>query len=122
MSILSEKEVIAQAIEVYNYQEGDKIPVEVIDSIISEYATGTKAYRMKKTIYCESFYNNVQSYIVSNGVREPSYGLSQIHLPSHPSVTKEQALDVRFAIWWMSENWENTKWFGYNRTLDKCNH
>ena len=27
-----------------------------------------------------------------------SYGLVQIHLPSHPSITKEQALDPYFAI------------------------
>lgn len=35
------------------------------------------------------------------GERERSYGLAQIHLPSHPTVTKEQATDPDFAITFM---------------------
>jgi hypothetical protein len=105
----------------FAYVEGDKIPEFVIDYLVDKYADGNKAYQMKRTIFCESGYANVQSYIIDRqGVREPSFGLAQIHLPSH-IVTKEQALDVEFAVSWMSDNWEDTAWYGYNRILDKCN-
>lgn len=102
------------------YKEGDEIPVEVIREIISRYATGTKAYQMERTIYCESSNKNVQSYIVKNWIREESYGIAQIHLPSH-KITKEQALDPEYSINFMSERWEDTKWYGYLRLEDKCN-
>jgi len=123
---LHPKELIAEAIPeevTFAYEENDKVPQFVIDGIIERYATGTKAYQMKRTIWCESFNNNVQSYVIDRrGNREESYGLVQIHLPSHPTVTKEQALDVEFAIRWMSNNWEGTAWYGYSRKLDKCSH
>ena len=113
-----EKVVIAQ--EIIKYKEGDKIPESVIDELIVKYATGTKAYQIKRTLYCESGYNNVQSYITKNGKREQSFGISQIHLPSH-NITKEQALDPEYAIKFMSDRWEDTKWYGYLRLEDKCN-
>lgn len=40
----------------------------------------------------------LQSGIYSNGKREQSYGLAQIHLPSHPYVSLEEATDPKFAI------------------------
>lgn len=43
-----------------------------------------------------------QSEYVSNNVREDSWGLSQINLPSHNDVTKEQAQNPKFAITWMA--------------------
>lgn len=110
-------------IEPIKYQEGEKVPQEEIDKIISQYATGDKAYQIKRTIWCESHNWNVQSQIIDRtGNRELSYGLGQIHLPSHPSITKEQALDPEFSIKWMAANFENTKWYGYSRELDKCNN
>jgi hypothetical protein len=42
---------------------------------------------------CES--NLDSSMVGDNG---QSYGIAQIHLPSHPNITKEQALDKQFAI------------------------
>lgn len=72
------------------------------------------------TIYCESMFYNIQSGIVVEGVREPSYGLAQIHLPSHPEVTVEQALDPLFSVDWMMEHWSDEKWYGYDRTTDTC--
>jgi len=72
------------------------------------------------TIYCESMFYNIQSGIVHEGVREPSYGLAQIHLPSHPKVSVEQALDPYFAVDWMMEHWHTVKWYGYDRTTDSC--
>lgn len=48
-----------------------------------------------------------QSDIVYRGVRENSWGAWQIHLPSHPTITKEQAQDIYFATEWSAEQWEN---------------
>lgn len=51
-----------------------------------------------RVLKCESSFVSEQSRIYKNGVREPSFGIAQIHLPSHPDVTKEQALDEEFSI------------------------
>ncbi len=108
--------------EKVTYKLGDKIPEVVIDEIISRYATGTKAYQMKRTLFCESVgFQNVQSFVVTNGVREPSYGIAQIHEPSHPQVTREQALDPEFSIKFMSDNWGKVAWYGYIKSTDSCN-
>ena len=103
------------------YKLGDKIPIEYVRGLISQYATGTKAYEMERTIACESQYWNVQSNVISRGLREDSWGIAQINLYWNPSVTKEQALDPEFAIKWMSERWGVTKWYGWNRTTNSCN-
>lgn len=44
----------------------------------------------------------LQSGYFKNGKQEQSYGLSQIHLPSHPDITHEQATNPKFAISWMA--------------------
>jgi len=103
--------------------ENEKIETleEKIIRLVDTYATGTKAYEMKKTIYCESGYKNIQSNIVKNGVREDSWGVAQINLYYHPQVTKEQAMNEEFAVKWMSDNWGKVKWYGYIRNTDSCN-
>jgi hypothetical protein len=97
------------------FKEGDLIPLEYINRTIALHATGTKAYQMQRTLFCESHYRNIKSRLP-----EESYGIAQIHLPSHPDITKEQALDPDFAIKWMANNW-NTKWYAYSRLNDTCN-
>lgn len=52
---------------------------------------------------------DLQSYHVSNGVREQSYGLAQIHLPSNPEVSKEEAQDPEFAIEFMAQKFQDGK-------------
>lgn len=48
---------------------------------------------------------DLQSRIINKkGIREESYGLSQIHLPSHPDISKEQATDPDFALEFMAKN------------------
>lgn len=106
--------------EAKTYELGDEIPEEVIDNLIARHATGLKAYQMKRTLWCESRFYNIQSNIVRRGVREESYGIAQIHLPSHPSISKEQALDPEFAISFMSEYWNSVAWYGYSRSSDVC--
>lgn len=79
------------------------------------------------TIYCESLFYNVQSNVVdSAGNREDSWGLAQLHLPSHKHVTRDQALNPYWAIDWMLENWNSDlaragkMWFGYDRETATC--
>jgi hypothetical protein len=81
---------------------------------------GVSGYQMERTIECESRFNNVQSSAYKNGVREDSWGLAQIHLPSHPDVTREEALNEDFAIEWMASHFYKVKWYGYVRSTDKC--
>ena len=50
------------------------------------------------TVECESHYRNIQSQIVKDGIQEDSWGIVQIHLPSWNNITKEQALDIEFAV------------------------
>ena len=49
---------------------------------------------------------------------EQSYGIAQIHLPDHPSVTKEEAINPEFAIEFMAKNFAQGKqkmWMGYEK-------
>lgn len=54
---------------------------------------------MNIAIKCESNYN--PNAVGDNG---NSFGLVQIYLPAHPNITKEQALDVEFALDFMAKN------------------
>lgn len=103
------------------YILGDTIPEVVIENMISEVATGTKAYQMERTIFCESEYQNIQSRMIKNGEQEDSWGIAQINLYWNNKVTKEQALDPKYSIKWMSDNWNTTVWYAYNRKTDTCN-
>lgn len=46
-----------------------------------------------------------QSDHYRNGVREDSWGAWQIHLPSHPNITKEQAQDPYWSTAWAAKQW-----------------
>lgn len=74
-----------------------------IAELVSAYSIkyGVNPTKVLETIRCESRFKNVQSSIVSNGIREDSWGLVQIHLPSHPTISKQQALQPEFALQWM---------------------
>lgn len=71
-----------------------------VPQMIEKYAVEYRvsAERMTRTIQCESTFN---PDAIGDGGH--SFGLSQIHLPSHPTVTREQALDEEFAIKFMAE-------------------
>ncbi len=72
---------------------------------------------MYSTIRCESHFRNIQSGIYKNGIREDSWGIVQIHLPSHPNITKDQALDISFAVDFMAQEFSKGnqwKWSCYN--------
>ena len=83
---------------------------------------------MMSVINCESQYHpSIQSkhvYTERNvpkgyavGDREQSYGLVQIHLPAHSSVTKAQATDPEFAVDFLAKNLavgKGSMWTCYN--------
>lgn len=52
------------------------------------------------------------------GTREKSYGVAQIHLPDHPDITYEQAIDPRFSIEYMASEFSKGRqkqWMGYSK-------
>lgn len=67
---------------------------------------GVSFDQMWGTIMCESHGSTtVQSrHRRPDGTREQSFGLVQIHLPAHPNVSKEEAIDPEFAVTFMAEN------------------
>ena len=60
---------------------------------------------------CESNLN-----ILAIGDQNSSFGLFQINLPSHPEVTKEQALDPVWAVEWSAKKFKKNPriWTCYN--------
>src|SRR3990167_114172 len=84
---------------------------------------GVSGYQMERTIECESRFNNIQSTAYKNGVREDSWGIAQIHLPSHSEVSRLEAMNEEFAIEWMAQNFNNpyVTWYAYSRKYDRCN-
>jgi Transglycosylase SLT domain len=76
---------------------------------------GVSPVAMSAIINCESQWNyTIQSqhtYHEKNvpngyqvGDREQSYGLVQIHLPAHPHIKKEDAINPEFAIDFLAKN------------------
>ena len=61
---------------------------------------------MARIITCESNWNTqIQSrHYYKSGGREQSFGLVQIHLPAHPTISKEDALDPYFAADFLAIN------------------
>lgn len=70
----------------------------------AQYGLGSSFYN---TLKCESAgWQNKQSQVLHpagpNGL-EDSWGVAQIHLPDHPEITKEEALDPTVAVPWAAE-------------------
>ena len=86
---------------------------QLINAKAKEY--GVSSYVMNTVVNCESQYvTDIQSKHrykkdrphegVVRGQREQSFGLVQIHLPAHPNVKMEQAVDPEFAIDFLAKN------------------
>lgn len=76
------------------------VPLTIPEKIVkyaNEYNVSAEVIR--NVMKCESSFN--PNAIGDGGT---SFGLSQIHLPAHPDITKEQALDEDFAIIYMAKN------------------
>lgn len=83
------------------YAQAPAVPIEqmTVPELGRHFAVeyGVEPSRILSTIECESSYNPMA---IGDGGH--SYGLAQIHLPSHPKITKEQALDKVFAVRFMA--------------------
>jgi len=75
--------------------------VEEIKSMVDYYADkyGVSRQLMQKVVNCESSYNYKA---VGDGGK--SFGLSQIHKPSHPTITYEESTNPDFALDFMASN------------------
>lgn len=59
-----------------------------------------------ETLKCES---SLKATAVGDGGK--SFGIAQIHSPSHPTITREQALDPYWAMEWTAKEFsEGRKW------------
>ena len=81
----------------------DRVEIKAHISIpekIDYYANlyNVKPSLMRSIIGCESSFNPN-----AIGDNNTSFGLSQIHLPAHPDITKEQAFNEDFAIEFMAK-------------------
>lgn len=59
-----------------------------------------QASRIIKVVDCESSFNTL-----AEGDNSRSFGLVQIHLPAHPTVSKAQATDPKFALDFIIKEW-----------------
>lgn len=76
---------------------------QVVKQLILDTAVayGIDGERFLATAMCES---GLRTDAVGDGGR--SYGIFQIHLPAHPTVSKEQAFDPKFAVDWSAKNFK----------------
>ncbi len=79
------------------------VPSATQMALINKYSEkyDVSAKTMLAVMSCENpeFDEDLQSRVIQkDGTREESYGLVQIHLPSNPNVTYEQATDPDFSI------------------------
>ena len=109
------KEVITPVVYAQEPEEPKVVQIEVridwnearIEKEIQEKAEhyNVSASEMNRVIQCESTGSTtIQSWQIQPYGRELSFGLVQIHLPAHPNITKEQAIDPTFAIDFLAKN------------------
>lgn len=73
---------------------------QLVDAAIARHPSVSRE-QLYGTLYAESHFENVQSDVIAaDGAREESYGVCQINLPSHPEVSKDEAMDPAFCIEW----------------------
>ena len=68
---------------------------------------GLHTQKFLHTLNCENLFRakGQSEHINEKGEREMSFGAAQIHIPSHSTISQEQAEDPEFAIKWMAEKW-----------------
>lgn len=76
------------------------------EGLIARYASefGVSETQMAQTIQCES-----QGFSGAIGDHGMSYGIAQIHLPAHPDISKEEALNKEWSIRWMAQQFSLNK-------------
>ena len=96
--LFTAKPVIAEPAEIQEQTTGELI------SFYSHYYNVNED-TLHKVINCESKYNP----LAHNSVGENSWGLVQINLNAHKTITVEQATDRNFAIDFLAKNIKNGK-------------
>lgn len=113
---------VAEAAEVPSEPAPEPEPVDVYD-LISKYAAeyGVKERSMVKTIQCENpeldpklqsrarYTADHPEWGVRAGDRELSWGIVQVHLPSWPEISLEQAQDADFSVRFMAQMFADGK-------------
>lgn len=113
----SEVNIITTITEQQPVPEPKSTMSQIVDKLVRKYAEqyNVSSKEMLRVINCENkpLDPKLQSYIkykrdipewgVKAGEREKSYGLVQIHLPSHPNISYEQATDPEFSIEFMAK-------------------
>ena len=84
-------------------------------AIIEAYAIhyGIPAQPLIDTLACESRFNPD-----SIGDKGTSFGLAQIHLPAHPEITRQEALDPLWSIDWAAKQFSEghaSMWSCFNK-------
>lgn len=140
LSIVSQKTTVAQA---FDLEDAKRMGVvseqavltdrEVVEALVVKYSKqyGVSYADMMATLENENdtFQFDRQSelrYKAGNrwgfpaGTYEKSYGVAQIHLPDHPTITYEQATDPEFAVEFMAKKFSEGRqkmWSGYTKYL-----
>lgn len=82
-------------------------PITIKDKVYAAAAkykvSGDQMWKVVSTCENKQLDPKKQSEHYYKGVREQSYGLVQIHLPSHPDITYDQATDVDWSLNWMAK-------------------
>lgn len=96
--------ITTQELSIQGITERSTAILKLVDKYGKQYNVSTST--MLAVMKCENrdFDPTLQSYHVKNGVREDSWGLSQIHLPSHPNVSLEQATDPEFSVEFLAKH------------------
>jgi hypothetical protein len=82
-------------------------PPKTVSELVLQYSKqyGVSSTTMWTVMKCENkeLDPTLQSRIITNGKRELSFGLVQIHVPSHPDITLKQATDAEFSIKYLAQ-------------------
>ena len=73
--------------------------------------------KFKPTVQSNHYYKDDYYIKELRGKRELSFGIAQIHEPSHPTITREQAYNPLYSLEWMAKQWASGNeemWSCYN--------
>lgn len=129
--ILIQKPLEVIALDVVSEPVIQMTDKEYVESLVDTYAKKYKVSKssMMKTLVNENIefkfdqqsnlkYKKGNRWGFPAGVREKSYGIAQIHLPDHPDVSYEEAIDPEFAVEFMAKNFAKGNaswWMGYEK-------
>ncbi len=122
--ICEQEKPIDTAVTAISEAIGHRVTDETVRRVTYLYEKATEAgvpfNDAVKTIWCESMWISQKSHLP-----EESYGLSQVHIPSH-KVSPETALDAYWSIDFLVEHWytkqavADNMWYGYSRATGSC--